>query len=229
MPRKIRVIVVEDNLSLQELMVDHLIEAGYHVLGASSADELDDHFLERPADILLLDLNLPGENGVSIASRFTQAHPNLRIAMLTARGADQDKALGYGSGADIYITKPASPSEVLAAVASLARRALQAEDPHTDLSLDLSKSRLMGLRGEVSLTAAEVLILQGLAEAPNRKLEYWRLLEILGKEADEKAQNALGVSVHRLKLKMIESGAEEPAIKSLFKEGYQLVTLVKIY
>lgn len=220
--------MVEDNLSLQDLMVEHLSDNGYRAMGVSCAEELDEYLVGAKPDILLLDINLPGEDGISIATRLNQAHPNMRIAMLTARGADKDKTIGYGSGADMYLTKPASPDEILAAVASLSRRIAQENDGAEILVLDLAKSRLKGNLGQVDLTTAEALMLKALAEAPNQKLDYWRLLELLNKAATEKAKSALGVAVHRLKVKMLAVGAQEPAIKSLFKEGYQLGIPVQI-
>jgi two-component system OmpR family response regulator len=228
MPKTINVVVVEDNLSLQELMVEHLSANGYRAIGVSCAEELDERLVETKPDILLLDINLPGEDGISIATRLTQAHPNMRIAMLTARVADKDKTIGYGSGADMYLTKPASPDEILAAVASLSRRIAQDNHGAEILLLELAKSQLGGRLGQVRLTTAEALMLKALAEAPNQKLEYWRLLELLNKPATEKAKSALGVAMHRLKLKMVGVGAESPAIKSLFKEGYQLGIPVQI-
>lgn len=228
MPKTISIVVVEDNLALQELMVDHLLKGGYAVRGVSDADELAECMVNQRVDILVLDVNLPGENGFSIASRLRAVNSSLYIVMLTARTSEKDKTLGYESGADIYLTKPASPVEVSAAIASIYRRikAQQIETPA--LTLDVQKMQLTGPQSAVHLGAMEVLLLKSLAEAPNQKLDYWRLLELIEKEPTEKHKSALGVQIHRLKQKMVDAGGEESPIKAVFNEGYQLATALHV-
>ena len=229
MSAPINIIVVEDHLSLQELLVAHLRQHGYAATGVASAEELDDLWMRTKVDILVLDINLPGENGVSIAARLSQANPMLRIIMLTAKSAEKDKLLGYESGADIYLTKPASPSELLAAVRSVERRITQTT-PSVDLVLDCLKMQLIATATGhlIQLSANELALLKGLSAAPNQKLDYWRLLDILGKPVDEKSKAALSVNIHRLKLKMMTLGVDGPAIKSNFNEGYQLAVNIQV-
>ena len=229
MSAPINIIVVEDHLSLQELLVAHLCHHGYAAIGVASAEELDDLWVWGKVDILVLDINLPGENGVSIAARLSQANPMLRIIMLTAKSAEKDKLLGYESGADIYLTKPASPSELLAAVRSVERRITQTT-PSVDLVLDCLKMQLIATATGhlIQLSANELALLKGLSAAPNQKLDYWRLLDILGKPVDEKSKAALSVNIHRLKLKMMTLGVDGPAIKSNFNEGYQLAVNIQV-
>ena len=229
MSAPINVVVVEDHLNLQELLVAHLRQHGYAATGVASAEELDDLWMRTKVDILVLDINLPGEDGVSIAARLSQANPMLRIIMLTAKSAEKDKLVGYESGADIYLTKPASPSELLAAVRSVERRIMQVT-PSVDLVLDCLKMQLMAnATGHfIHLTVNELALLKGLSAAPNQKLDYWRLLDILGKPVDDKSKAALSVNIHRLKLKMMALGVDGPAIKSNFNEGYQLVVNIQV-
>ena len=228
MSKTINIVVVEDNLALQELMVDHLLKGGYEVHGASDADELAEWMVNRRVDILVLDVNLPGENGFSIASRLRVVNPNLYIVMLTARTTEKDKTQGYESGADIYLTKPASPTEVSAAISSIHRRikAQQIEKP--SLTLDVQKMQLVGSKATVHLGAMELILLKSLAEAPSQKLDYWRLLELIDKQPTEKDKAALGVQVHRLKQKMVDASGEEMTIKSVFNDGYQLATALHV-
>lgn len=228
MPKTINIVVVEDNLALQELMVDHLLRDGYEVCGVSDADELAECMADQRVDILVLDINLPGEDGLSIASRLRQVNPNLYIVMLTARTTEKDKAIGYESGADIYLTKPASPIEVSAAISSIYRRIKVFLNDRRALTLDLQKKQIVGRSCSVNLGSMEVLLLKALAEAPNQKLDYWRMLELIDKQPTEKDKAALGVQVYRLKQKISEASGEEIVIKSVFNEGYQLVTTVRI-
>lgn len=228
MSKSISIVVVEDNLSLQDLMVDHLQREGYFVQGVGCAEDLDDLLVRHRVDILVLDLNLPGESGIDIAKRLREAQPSLYIVMLTAKTSEKDKALGYESGADIYLTKPASPIEVTAAISSIERRIAQHRQTALSLSLDVQKMQLIGQQASVHLGTFELSILKGLIEAPNQRLDYWRLMELIEKEPSDKNKIALGVQVHRLKKKMVQAGAEMNAIKSVHKEGYQLGTLVKL-
>ncbi len=228
MSKSISIVVVEDNLSPQDLMVDHLQREGYFVQGVGCAEDLDDLLVGHRVDILVLDLNLPGESGIDIAKRLREAQPSLYIVMLTAKTSEKDKALGYESGADIYLTKPASPIEVTAAISSIERRIAQHRQTALSLSLDVQKMQLIGQQASVHLGAFELAILKGLIEAPNQRLDYWRLMELIEKEPSDKNKIALGVQVHRLKKKMVQAGAEMNAIKSVHKEGYQLAALVKL-
>jgi len=91
MPKTINIVVVEDNLALQDLMVDHLLKGGYSVRGVSDAEELAEVMAEERVDILLLDINLPGEDGLSIASRLRKVNPHLYIVMMTARTSEKTR------------------------------------------------------------------------------------------------------------------------------------------
>lgn len=228
MPKTVSIVVVEDNLALQELMVDHLLRDGYRVHGVSDADELTEWMATQRVDILVLDINLPGENGLSIAARLRGVNPNLYIVMMTARTSEKDKTLGYESGADIYLTKPASPAEVSAAISSIYRRISMFQNDRRVLTLDMQKKQIIGRNGTVNLGAMEAVLLKSLAEAPDQKLDYWRMLELIDKEPTEKDKAALGVQVYRLKQKISEASGEEIVIKSVFNEGYQLATAVHV-
>lgn len=228
MHETINIVVVEDNLALQELMVDHLTKDGYVVHGVGDADELADRMAGEQVDILVLDINLPGENGLSIASRLREVNPNLYIVMLTARTTERDKMQGYESGADIYLTKPASPAEVSAAISSIYRRIKVYQNDRRTLSLNLQKKQIVGRKGTVNLGSMEVILLKSLAEAPNQKLDYWRMLELIDKEPTDKDKAALGVQVYRLKQKISEASGEEIVIKSVFNEGYQLTVQLMV-
>lgn len=228
MPKTINIVVVEDNLALQDLMVDHLRRDGYSVHGVSDAEGLAEVMAMGRVDVLLLDINLPGEDGLSIASRLRQISPNIYIVMMTARSAEKDKALGYERGADIYLTKPASPIEVSAAIASIYRRIRVQQSDQPAVVLDVQKMQLIGPKVTINLGAMEVLILRSLAEALSQKLDYWRLLELIGKQPTEKDKAALSVQVHRLKQKVAEVSGEANPIKSLFNEGYQLATTFQV-
>ena len=228
MPASLKIAIVEDHADLRELFVDYLSAQSHDVAGFCCADDLDDHLAGQDVDLLILDLNLPGEDGFSIARRLRHAHPDLHILMVTARTAVEERIKGYASGADLYLSKPVTPAELAAAVGSVARRVADAANRHSKLMLDTVRLVLRSDRAEVALSKADVALIKSLAEAPGRKLEYWRLMELLDLEPDNKGKSALEVRISRLKTKMAEVGAPDPAIKSLWKEGYQLCVVVQI-
>jgi len=224
----LKIAIVEDHADLRELFVDFLREQSHDVAGFCCADDLDDHLAGQDVDLLILDLNLPGEDGFSIARRLRSAHLGLHIIMVTARTAVEERIKGYASGADIYLSKPVTPAELAAAVGSVARREQEANSRHSKLMLDPVRLVLHSDQDEVALSKAEVALLKSLTEAPGRKLEYWRLMELLNLAQDDKGKSSLEVRISRLKTKMAQVGAPDPAIKSLWKEGYQLCAAVQI-
>lgn len=228
MTTPLKIAVVEDHSDLRELFIDFLRGGGHDAAGFTCADELDEHIADAALDLLVLDLNLPGEDGFSIAQRLRAAHPELNIIMLTARTAVEDRIKGYASGADIYLTKPVTPPELGAAIGSIVRRVEASQLRMVRLVLDTASLRISGAAGTTSLSLPEVHLLKGLAEAPGRRLDYWRLQELLQLEPDEKGKAALEVRVSRLKKKLREAGASEPAIKPLWKKAYQLCVPVSI-
>ncbi len=119
MATHLNIVVVEDNDDLREAIVEVLSALGHRVLGLTCAEELGDEGAQAVIDLLVVDLNLPGEDGVSLTRRLRQIQPGLRILMMTARDTVRDKVSGYEAGADMYLTKPVSIEELTAAVQSL--------------------------------------------------------------------------------------------------------------
>ena len=218
----LNIAIIEDHKALREIFVDHLLGDGHCVFGGSSAEDLDSYFASNRADVLILDLNLPGEDGLSITKRYRQAYPAIQIILLTVRAETKDKIVGYESGADLYLPKPISAEELSAAVNSVKRRLFQDGAQPDVAKLDVLRKMLIHHNMKVRLGAAEVLILKGLIEAPDHSLEYWQLLELLCLDLTEKNKGNLGVYIHRLNKKLSEVGVPEPSIQALWKQGYQL-------
>jgi two-component system, OmpR family, response regulator len=155
----LNIVIVEDNDPLREVMVEVLQAQGHHVQGLDCAEALDDSLIRNRIDLLVSDLNLPGADGYSLTRRFRAAHPLAGIIMVTARTDLTDKVTGYQVGADVYLAKPVSPEELVAAVGSVARR-LQAQQSlgiaraSMSLQLDSRQSLLLGPLGQCPLVAA---------------------------------------------------------------------------
>ena len=227
MDTNLKVALIEDNDDLRDLLARDISRAGYLVHTAESAEDLDDLVARTTMDILVLDLNLPGEDGLSIARRYKRSNPELYIIMLTARGREQDRIAGYDSGADVYLTKPISSTELMAALGSVSRRLLKRHD-HLDIVLNVRTMTLTGVKA-VELNQQEIIILKSLNESPNGNLPYYRLLELCGEtEMSEHSKAALEVRVVRLRKKLSEVGLEGRSIRAIRGEGYHLLPRIKI-
>lgn len=228
MATPLNLVVVEDNHDLRTLLSNALRKDGHHVTALSCAEELEDQAGSDHADAFLIDINLPGEDGLSLAQRIRKAHPLVGIIILSARSALDDKLHGYDCGADIYLTKPVSLPELSAALRSFARRRLATLKHINATGLTLNKLELQGNGSLVKLTAQEAVVLTGLARAPAGRLETWQIAELLDADVDESFKSSLAVRMVRLRKKLTDAGAEGLVIESLRNVGYQLTTHVEI-
>lgn len=227
----LNIIVVEDHDALREMTVEALCEQGHHAIGVDCAEALPD-WLGMPPDVMVIDLNLPGEDGISLALRIRATQPGIGIVMLTARNQTFEKTLGYQSGADIYLTKPISVEELSAAIQAIARRlkpaAALAGVPVASFTLDRQRLTLSGPAGQVSLNALETTVLSALTGALGQRLENWQLVKLLGKTQASYTKASLDVLIFRLRKKLTQSGADGHAIKVIRQVGYQLSVAVRV-
>lgn len=226
MDSNLKIAIVEDNDDLRALLIQDLSIAGYFVKGAESAEQLDELFASNIFDILIVDINLPGENGLSISARYRRLNSQLNIVMLTARTSIEDKVTGYDSGADLYLTKPVSNAELLAAIASIGRR-VAARRVIPEIVLNL-RSMTLTANKAVDLNKQEVLVIKALCESPSSNLPYYKLLEICGEPIDDVSKATLEVRIARLRKKFIEAGVSEKSFRALRGDGYQLLLDVHI-
>jgi DNA-binding response OmpR family regulator len=228
MATPLNLIIVEDNNDLRTLLSHALRKEGHQVTALSCAEELEDQAGSDHADAFLIDINLPGEDGLSLAQRIRKAHPLVGIIILSARSTLDDKLSGYDCGADLYLTKPISLPELSAALRSFARRRLATLKHINATGLTLNKLELQGHQGLVKLTAQEAIVLTALARAPAGRLETWQIAELLDAEVDESFKASLAVRIVRLRKKLNDAGAEGLVVESLRNIGYQLTTHVEI-
>lgn len=234
MSARLNIIVVEDHDDLRDSLVELLQDNGHHTIGLSCAEDMDDKVGKVSIDVLIVDLNLPGEDGYSLTRRFRAAQPKAGIIMVTARHKLADKVQGYDSGADIYLPKPVDPEELLAAVNAVARKLPSQQgstsgEAQTVLALHAMSMRLEGPLGVEKLNDNEVVIVSALARAPGQRLEAWQLLQTLGQSMDDSSKSSLEVRIVRLRKKMVQVGAEKGCISNVRNVGYQLCTPVAIY
>jgi len=228
MAAHLNIVVVEDNNDLRNLLCNALRKDGHQVTSLSCAEELEDQPGCDQADAFLIDINLPGEDGLSLATRIRKAHPLVGIIILSARSALDDKLSGYDCGADIYLTKPVSLPELSAALRSFARRRMATFKHLAPEGLTLNKLELQGHETSVKLTAQEAVVLTAMARAPAGRLETWQIADLLDADVDESFKASLAVRMVRLRKKLIDAGADGVVIESLRNIGYQLTTHIEI-
>lgn len=223
---QIEVAIVEDDGILREELA-HFLDANHFLTHqANNGLALEDLLLKRKIGIILLDLNLPGSNGLEIARKIRAVHPEIGILMLTARTSLPDRVKGYESGADIYLPKPTPPQELLAAINSLAKR-LSTKTSDT-WALHLHSSQLIPPKGneKLPLIAVECLLLKALAQAENNSLESESICEILSEQlaVELLTKRALENVVSRFRKKVLPfiDGDTDQIIQSVRGSGYRL-------
>lgn len=223
---RLNILVVEDNDELREITIDVLRREGHQVQGAECAEAVPEHL--GSISLMLVDLNLPGESGLSLARRVRAVQPEIGIIMLTARGLPSDKQQGYLSGADIYMAKPMAHEVLCAAVAALGRRLHPASTLHA-LQLRTATLSLQGPAQRVVLSVHDTALLTAFVRAADQRLENWQLIELLKKTETQDPKAALELQIVRLRKKLQQAGAEPPCIQSIRGWGYQLcVSLVLV-
>lgn len=228
-----RIVIVDDELDLRLLLEDYLGGHGFAVRTAADGGELDRCLREEPADLLILDINMPGEDGLSIARRLRSAGMPVGIVMLTAAGALPQRIEGLDAGADDYVPKPFEPRELLARVRSVLRRvapapsAEPAEDSPTRVpfgrcSLDLAARRLVDQVGqEVPLTAMEFDLLATFARHPRQTLSRDRLCELAHSRPLAPEDRSIDIRITRLRKKIEPDPARPTTIQTVRGEGYR--------
>lgn len=231
---RLNIVVVEDHDDLRDSLVELLQSKDHQVVGLSCAEEVDDALSTDPVDLLIVDLNLPGEDGFSLSRRFRSAHPQAGIIMVTARHKIADKVQGYESGADIYLPKPVDPHELLAAVTAVSRKlpakaVMNAAEAIQALTVRVMTLKVEGPMGVEKLTDGDVAVITALARAPSQRLALWQLMQTLGLSLDDASKSSLEVRIVRLRKKLMAVGADKNCISNIRNVGYQLCVPVEIY
>ncbi len=232
MPSRLRITVVEDNESLCAVTVELLRQQGHRVVGVNSAEALSDEDVPGLIDVLLVDLNLPGEDGFSLVRRYRAAYPGLSVIVISSRDRIEDRLACYQAGADAFIAKPTHPDELLALIQAqvLARRhSAPAQAARTDpaaalstATLDLRRLRLGGPGGEAPITDAAATLLAELALASGQRLENGQLIEALKQDVEPYTAAVLGVRMLRLRQLLRSVGFEGTTLRATRQEGYPL-------
>ena len=233
-PPSIVIFIVEDNDALRTALCDVLERDGHLCKGLACAEAVDDTVLLETPNLYLIDLNLPGEDGLSLTRRIRQSQPEVGVVVLTARTHIDDRLLGYEEGVDLYLSKPIHPNELRAVVASLAKRLkFQSKSKSRSMNLDIrvqtADMTLTGPLGQALLTHSELRLIEAIARAPGQTLESWQVAAHLGQSENVPSKASVEVRLSRIRKKMIDVGSPITAIKAIKGYGYKLTVPLTLH
>ena len=220
-----RLLVVDDDPGIREVLCEYLDRHGYAAEPAASAAEMDRALQARPADLVVLDVMMPGEDGLSACRRL--AARGQPVVMLSAMGEETDRIVGLELGADDYLAKPCNPRDLLARVRAVLRRrdGSAPAGEGSDLAfagwrLDLTRHALTAPDGgAVALTAGEFALLHALVRSPRRVLSRDQLLDAAFGQSSDSYDRAVDVQISRLR-KKLGDGSGRHLIVTRRGEGY---------
>ena len=241
MNRSQRIYVIDDDLEIRRVLKKYLPQQGFEVRSASNGSDLQGVLANLQTDLIILDLGLPGDDGLTL-TRIIRATSEVPIIILTGRSEEADRIVGLELGADDYVTKPFSPRELVARIKAVLRRTRRADRAeHTsvdtikpaavafaDWEFDLVDRQLVSPSGvEVKLSNGEFNLLAAFVVAPNRVLSRGELLSLSRKYGDEILERSIDIQIFRLRQKIEESGNDVSLVKTQRGAGYIFTPEVK--
>ncbi|HYD95787.1 MAG TPA: response regulator [Noviherbaspirillum sp.] len=230
------ILIVDDDLDIRTLLAEYLEKNGYKTSTAGDGKAMWKALDESRVDLIVLDLNLPGDDGLTLC-RNLRARSSIPVVMLTARGDPVDRILGLEMGADDYLPKPFEPRELYARIRSVLRRtqsaqpAARANEPQqvrfAGWTMDVTARHLVNPQGVVvALSGAEFRLLKIFLDHANRVLSRDQLLNMTqGRDADP-FDRSIDLQISRLRQKLNEDARSPQIIKTVRNEGYVLATAV---
>jgi two-component system phosphate regulon response regulator OmpR len=225
---------VDDDVRLRDLLTRYLGEQGYSVRTVASATDMNRLLARERYDLMILDLMLPGEDGLSICRRLRGGDEDMPIIMLTAKGDDVDRIVGLEVGADDYLAKPFNPRELVARIQAVLRRQPRPAPPGApsteshvvefgDFKLNLATRNLTRNGGDVPLTTGEFALLKVLVQHARVPLSRDKLMELARGREFGAFDRSIDVQISRLR-RLIEPDASKPAfIQTVWGFGYVFI------
>jgi two-component system phosphate regulon response regulator OmpR len=225
-----RVLVVDDDPSVRKMLVEYLSTHGYEVAQAASGEAMRAELARATPAVVLLDIGLPGEDGLTLARYLRERH-DVGIIMVTGQGDVVDRVAGLEVGADDYIAKPFDPRELRARLKSVLRRLEKKDSPKAEsrvsigkCSLDMKSRTLNDARGkEVPITSMEFDLLKALVEHPNQVLSRDQLLGMTRNREWEPFDRSIDIRITRLRRKVEDDPAHPRVIKTVRGAGYMYI------
>ncbi|EJR24341.1 response regulator transcription factor [Bacillus cereus] len=220
-----KILVLEDELTIRSFIVLNLKRAGFYVIEATTGEEALQILCEQTVDIALLDVMLPGIDGLEVCKAIRKENKKMGIIMLTARVQDEDKVQGLGIGADDYIAKPFSPVVLTARIQSLLRR-IEVHEEKTNIvtsgpfSLNIIEERLYKDGQLVDLTPTEYMILQYLMNQASKPVSRDEILNMIWGTNYVGETKVVDVNMRRLRQKIECNPSEPEFILTVWGKGY---------
>jgi two-component system phosphate regulon response regulator OmpR len=232
-PSAPHVLIVDDDLRLRTLLERYLQDQGCAVHSVPNGEQMDTVLAQESFDIMVLDLMLPGEDGLSICRRLRGQGDRIPILMLTAKGDEIDRIIGLEIGADDYLSKPCNPRELLARIKAILRRNMR-DAPGAPLDtgapvsfgrcrLNLATRQLLRRGEEISLTSGEFALLKALVSHPRRPLSREQLMDLARGREHGAFDRSIDVQISRLR-RLVEPDPGKPRfIQTVWGVGYVFV------
>ena len=231
-PAKATILIVDDEPDVREVLEEYFAAHGYATIGADCAAAARTHAAARTVDLALIDIHMPGEDGLSLARHLRERYATIAIIMLTSAATVVDRVVGLEVGADDYVPKPFDPRELAARVKSVLRRTAAAHRAELGAErvrigrcvLDVAAHRLTDEAGaEVAMSPLEFDLLKALAQHPNRPLSRERILNLGRPREWDPFDRSVDLRVMRLR-KKVEPDPDHPRfIRTVRNEGYVFV------
>ncbi len=231
-----RILMVDDDPGIRDVVSEFLGRHGYTVSTAADAREMERALERGPVDLIVLDVMLPGEDGLAVCRRVASGDGGPPIIMLSAMGEDTDRIVGLELGADDYLAKPCNPRELLARIRAVLRRAesrgasstVGASCEFAGWALDLVRRELCSPQGVVvNLSSGEFSLLRVFVERPQRVLTRDQLLELARGPDSDAFDRAIDVQISRLRRKLDDGGGGQDLIRTIRNEGYMFTAKVR--
>ncbi len=224
-----RILVVDDDAGIRDLLSDYLRKQDMGVQTARDGREMDERLAGFEPDLVVMDLMLPGEDGLALTRRL-KADRDVPVIMLSARGEDIDRIVGLEVGADDYLPKPFNPRELLARIRAVLRRGGGGRNGDGEgvgerydfgpFTVDLAAQRLLRGDDEIAVTHAEFALLKIFIEHPNRALSRDQIMDWLKGFERDPFDRSIDVRVTRLRRKLEDDPANPVYIRTVWGQGY---------
>ncbi|MBL8487203.1 MAG: two-component system response regulator OmpR [Rhodocyclaceae bacterium] len=229
-----KILVVDDDIKLRQLLERYLIQQGFAARAVDGAQAMDKALARELYDLVVLDLMMPGEDGLAVCRRLRGAGNDVAIIMLTAKGDEVDRIVGLEMGADDYLPKPFNPRELVARIQAVLRRKAAPPPPGAPAAveevvefgavrLNLATRQLERQGQTVQLTTGEFAVLQVLVAHPRQPMSRDKLMELARGREYEVFDRAIDVQVSRLRKLVEEDPAKPRYIQTVWGFGYVFV------
>jgi DNA-binding response OmpR family regulator len=226
------ILIVEDDPDIAKLITMHVTEAGYVVIHVSNGEQGLEKFEQSSPDLVVLDIMLPGINGLEVCKRIRKKNERVPVLMLTAKSTELDRVLGLELGADDYLTKPFSVVELMARIKALFRRVDALGDTQSlansspvlefgDLTIDAARHKVETPSGVIDLTAREFDLLLYLASSPGHVFSRAQLLDAVWGYDHDGYEHTVNTHINRLRIKIEADPAKPEYVQTVWGVGYK--------